>query len=187
MAHYIAFLRGINVGGARIVKMDALRQALKPLGFSAVSTFIASGNVIFETSIGKTDTLEALIRERLEAALGYEVAAFVRSDGELAGIAAYKAFPPSKMNAASELGIVFLAMALGAKTRRKVIALTTKTDEFQVHGRQIYWLRRKGPGTVYSTVPLDKALGRPFTIRSSRTINKLVEKYSTVGTDRSRA
>ncbi len=82
------------------------------------------------------------------------------------------------MNPDSELSVVFLATTLDAKMSRRVNELTTKTDEFKVHGREIYWLRRKGPGVVYSTVPLDKALDRPFTIRSSRTIKKLAGKYS---------
>jgi hypothetical protein len=58
------------------------------------------------------------------------------------------------------------------------MALATETDGFRVHGREIYWWRRKNPGTaVFSTVPLEKALSEPFTIRSANTIRKLVAKW----------
>ena len=48
MPRCIAFLRAVNVGG-RLVKMDALRSAFEALDLADVSTFIASGNVLFET------------------------------------------------------------------------------------------------------------------------------------------
>ncbi len=56
---YVAFLRAVNVGG-RLVKMDVLRGIFEKLGLTEVSTFIASGNVIFESD-GAPDDLEAAI------------------------------------------------------------------------------------------------------------------------------
>jgi uncharacterized protein (DUF1697 family) len=50
MFRFVAFLRAINVGGGRTVKMQTLRQVFESLGFSGVATFIASGNVVFETN-----------------------------------------------------------------------------------------------------------------------------------------
>ncbi len=54
MFRFIAFLRAINVGRDRTVKMRSLRQVFESLGFSKVATFIASGNVVFETRTKKT-------------------------------------------------------------------------------------------------------------------------------------
>jgi uncharacterized protein (DUF1697 family) len=68
MPRYIAFLRAINVGG-HTVKMDVLRQHFAALGFSNVETFIASGNVVFETTAKNTRTLEQKIEKHLRAAL----------------------------------------------------------------------------------------------------------------------
>ena len=61
MARYIAFMRGINVGGHQ-VKMDDLRKWFEALEFDNVATFIASGNVIFEAGRAKPATLTAPIR-----------------------------------------------------------------------------------------------------------------------------
>jgi uncharacterized protein (DUF1697 family) len=58
------------------------------------------------------------------------------------------------------------------------MALATETDRFRVHGREVYWWRRKKPGTsLFSTVPLAKVLSEPFTIRSTNTIRRLVAKW----------
>ena len=89
MPRYIAFLRAINVGG-HTVKMDRLREIFESLGFANVETFIASGNVVFETTALDTAALETRIAAALQAALGYEVATFIRTEAELARIAAHR-------------------------------------------------------------------------------------------------
>jgi uncharacterized protein (DUF1697 family) len=95
MFRFIAFLRAINVGRGRTVKMRSLRQVFESLGLSKVATFIASGNVVFETRTKKTKILERKIEGALKEALGYEVRTFVRGETELAKIANYQPFPQS--------------------------------------------------------------------------------------------
>ena len=82
MSRYITLLRAINVGRGRTVKMEVLRQLFGSFGFSKITTFIASGNVIFETSTKSIKSLEKRIEKRLEEALGYEVAAFIRTEAD---------------------------------------------------------------------------------------------------------
>jgi uncharacterized protein (DUF1697 family) len=179
MSRFIAFLRAINVGGGRTVKMDSLRQLFESLGFSGVTTFIASGNVIFETATKNVKTLERKIERRLREALGYDVAAFIRTDAELAEIANYQPFRQSAIDAAAEFNIIFLAETLDETFKQKVLALRTDTNDFHVHGREIYWLRRKKQGeSTFSTLPLEKTLGRPFTIRGAKTVKKIAVKYA---------
>jgi len=65
------------------------------------------------------------------------------------------------------------------KSKQQIQALKTETDEFRVPGREIYWSRRKKRGkSIFSTVPLDRVLDKQFTIRSSRTIERLALKLS---------
>ncbi len=139
MSRFIAFLRAINVGG-HTVKMDHLRQLFESLGFSGVETFIASGNVVFETTSQNAKPLERQIENRLREALGYEVATFLRTDAELAAIANYKPFRPSALDAAAALNIAFLAEKLDDKSKQKLMALRTEIDDFHVHEREVYWL-----------------------------------------------
>ena len=178
MFRFIAFLRAINVGGGRTVKMEPLRQVFESLGFSAVATFIASGNVVFETRTKKTKMLERKIEGALKEALGYEVRTFVRGEAELAKIANYQPFPQSKFDETWQSNIIFLADKLNDKLKQKVNALGTHTDAFEVHGREIYWRRRrKQNGALFSTVPLEKILGPAFTVREAHTIKRIVSKY----------
>jgi len=179
VSRYITLLRAINVGRGRTVKMESLRQVFESLGFSKVTTFIASGNVIFETTTKNIKSLEKKIEKKLKETLGYEVAAFIRTQAELAEVANYKPFPRSKIEADTEFTIIFLADAVDEKSKQKVRALRSDIDEFHVHGREIYWLRRQRPsGSTFSSVPLEKTLGRPFTIRGTSTVKKMVLKYS---------
>ena len=178
MFRFIAFLRAINVGGGRTVKMQSLREVFESLGFSRVATFIASGNVVFETTTKKTKTLERKIEGALKEALGYEVRTFVRGEAELAKIANYRPFPQSKFDETWQSNIIFLADDLNEKLKQNVNALGTNTDAFKVHGREIYWRRRrKQNGALFSTVPLEKIIGPAFTVRGANTIEKIVSKY----------
>jgi uncharacterized protein (DUF1697 family) len=159
--------------------MESLRQVFESLGFSKVTTFIASGNVVFETTTENAKSLEKKIEKRLQEALGYEVAAFIRTEAELADIATYRPFPRSKIDAAAEFTIIFLPDTADERSKQKVMALRTDKDEFHVRGREIYWLRRRRPsGSTFSSVPLEKTLRRPFTIRGASTVKKMVLKYS---------
>lgn len=90
MPGYIAFLRAINVGRHNTVKMDFLRHLFQSLGFSNVETFIAGGNVMFETTSKNAQALEREIEESLRQALGYAVTTFIKTGTELAAIDNYK-------------------------------------------------------------------------------------------------
>ena len=142
MPRLIAFLRAINVGG-HTVTMAQLRKEFEALDLKEVETFIASGNVVFETTTKKTNTLERKIERALKAALGYEVRTFVRGEAQLAKIVNHWPFPQSKFDESWQSNIIFLADNLNEKLKQHVNALGTNTDAFEVHGREIYWLRRR--------------------------------------------
>ena len=125
MFRFVAFLRAINVGGGRTVKMQYLCQVFESLGFSNVATFIASGNVVFETTTKETKALERRIEKALKTALGYEVRTFVRGEAELAKIAGYRPFPRSKFDETWHSNIIFLADNLNEKLKQSVNALGT--------------------------------------------------------------
>lgn len=179
MQKYIALLRAINVGG-HTVKMDQLRGIFDLMGFSNVETFIASGNVIIETKSKDATALEKLIEQELKKALGFEVATFLRSDSELAGIADYKPFPKSQLDSATALNIAFLSEPLDNKSKKLVMALKSDIDDFHVHGREVYWLcLRKQSESKFSNAVLEKTLGRKSTLRGLNTVRKLADKYAT--------
>ena len=158
--------------------MQSLRRVFESLGFCRVATFIASGNVIFETMTKRTKTLEGKIEKALQKALGYEVRTFIRGEAELTKIANYHPFPESKLDTSWHCNIIFLADNLTPTLKRKVKALRTNTDAFAVRGREIYWVRRRRQnGALFSTVPLEKILGRTFTVRGVDTIRRIASKW----------
>ena len=125
---YIAFLRAINVGG-RVVKMDVLRTLFESLGYSNVETFIASGNVIFETPSRSPRSLEKAIEKRLHEKLGYEVHTFVRTCEEVAAIVAYEAFSSKAVEQASAFVVGFLVDPLDASSTKTLLALKSDVDD----------------------------------------------------------
>lgn len=179
MARYVALLRAINVGG-HTVKMDYLRSLFEALGLSQVETFIASGNVIFDSNSKSTKSLEKKIEAHLRSILGYEVATFIRSTIELAEIAGYKPFPAAEIESeGNSLYIAFLADEPPMEAKQKVLALATQTDEFHVRGRELYWLcRKKMSESEVTGAMLKKALGMEMTLRNSTTVKKIAARYS---------
>ena len=179
MSRTIAFLRAINVGG-HIVKMDVLRQVFESLGFSNVETFIASGNVVFDTRSKNLKALESKIEKGLRDALGYEVATFLRTESELAAIAEYKPFPPSQLETAVALNVGLLAGEVDDEARERFLGLKTDVDDFHVNGREVYWLclKKQSESRLSNTV-FEKKLGAKATFRGINTINRLAAKYCT--------
>ncbi len=170
-------MRALNVGG-HTVKMEALRALFAGLGLANVESFIASGNIIFDAPGGSVPKLERQIEAHLEAALGYAVATFVRTAAELATVAEYQPFDPAAVAQAHSVHIVFLGAAPSAAAAGKLAALNDAVNQFHLHGRELYWLRRAGQDVApYSGAHLEKALGAPGTARNITTVRKLVAKY----------
>ena len=180
MTRYVAFLRAINVGG-HTVRMETLRDLFTAHGFSNVETFIASGNVIFESKAAPDKKLELAIERRLESALGYGVATFVRSDAEICAISAYQAFSSAALKASQTLNIGFLREPLNPGALKALMSLKTPIDDFHVQGRELYWLcRKKQSESTFSNKAFERAIQGTATFRSASTIAKLAAKYPAV-------
>jgi uncharacterized protein (DUF1697 family) len=179
LQRYVALLRAINVGG-HIVKMEHLRTLFESLGFANVTTFIASGNVIFDSPALDTHALEQQIERRLKEALGYHVATFIRSPAELAAIAQYQPFSAPEVDAGdSALYIVFLPAPPSDEARRKLITFCTEIDDFHHHEREIYWsCRTKMSESTFSGALLEKTIGMPATMRNVNTVRRLAAKFA---------
>jgi uncharacterized protein (DUF1697 family) len=179
MTRYIAFLRAINVGG-HTVKMDRLRGLFADMGLPGAQTFIASGNVIFDSPVRNTHTLEKKIAAHLHQALGYEVAAFVRSAADLAAVARYQPFADAQLSQPYHgLYIGFLAEPLGPEAREALLAYRTPVDDFHTHQREIYWLCRiRSSESTFSLARLEKSHRLQATFRNATTVRKLATQYA---------
>lgn len=92
MTRYVALLRAVNVAGTGALPMAELRAMGEACGFAQVRTFIASGNLLFETDLPES-AIKAALEARLAAYAGKPVEVFVRTGAELAAIVAANPFP----------------------------------------------------------------------------------------------
>jgi len=174
MTKYIAFLRAINVGG-HTVKMDLLRKLFEELGFSNVETFIASGNVIFETTTKNTAALEKKIAGHLEKSLGYEVDTFLRTVQETAEIEKRSPYIAKKKE--DSVYVAFLHEAPNVAATSALMALKNKANDLAILEREVYWLRLNKDDSLFLKNPLEKVLKLSATLRNMTTIRKIIEKY----------
>lgn len=174
MKKYIAFLRAINVGGTRIIKMEDLRKHFESFGCINVQTYINSGNVIFEA--GESAGLEEKLEKQLESALGFKVETFLRTMDEVAKIASKPAFEPQ---GDETLHVVFLRnrQKVDKKLEQNLLSLRSEADDFVVKGSEVYNLRRDRDKSVFSNNFIEKTLRVEGTTRNITTLRKVVEKY----------
>ena len=178
MPRYAAFLRAVNVGG-HVVKMDRLRQLFEETGFTGVSTHLASGNVLFTAGRGRAARLEEKIEKSLEAALGWDVATFLRTPAEIAAVAAHQPFTAEAVGEAHGIYVGFLKEPLGPAQLELVNGLKTETDELAAAGREVFWLSRvRVTESSFSAAQLEKVLGARATFRNVNTVRAVAAKLS---------
>lgn len=177
MTQYAAFLRGINLGKRRL-KMDRLAELFEELGHKNVQTFIASGNVIFESPLDEPELVtraEAHLRERL----GYDVDVFIRSMDELREIAQREIFEATNSSEWT-LYVIFLRASLEASGVEALEELQREEDRFASAGREIYWLRH-GRLSDTTLTPAEASRigdGRSSTMRNMNTVVRILDKFA---------
>ena len=178
MDRYVAFLRGMNLGGRRI-KNEELRRHFEEMGLEEAATFRASGNVIFATPKREA---EAKLARRIEAELGerlgYEAPVFLRSVEEVAAIAAREPFDSmAAARSKGKLQVSFLGKKPSAAAKKKALAAATEEDLLALEGRELYWLPSGGISeSDLDWKPIEAALG-PGTIRTMGTVEQIAAKY----------
>ena len=178
MPHYIAFLRGINVGGHR-VKMDRLRELFEELGLKDVSTFIASGNVIFSADSGDVQSLRIKIEEGLAAGLGYDVPTFLRTPAQLAEMVPVEQLEPGETGESQPSAyVIFLHAPATTEMHSALEGLSSEMDAFRFSGTEVYWLiQGKLSESPLFSGGLEQAFrGASTTMRNMNTLRRLVSK-----------
>ncbi len=177
MNRYIAFLRAINVGGHN-VKMEHLKSLFEEMGLKSVETFIASGNVIFDTGRKDRVKLESEIEKNLNKNLGYEVITFIRTPEELSNILDFKAFPSEQHDQAEAYNIGFIKKPLNKDQLTTLKSLKTEIDSFNTHKTEVYWLcKTRQSQSTFSGNLIERKLKISITFRGIKTLDKLLKKY----------
>ena len=175
MPKTLALLRGVNVGG-HTVKMDRLRELFEQMGCAGVSTYIQSGNVLFDATGELADALAARLTAGLQAALGFEVPVLLLSAQGLAGILDASPFAGRELAEGERLYVTVLERQ---PTTEAVACLDTdprSADEFAIAGRAVWVLCRGGyQKTAYSNAFFEKKLKMRATTRNLEVMTKLLE------------
>ncbi len=172
---YAAFMRGLNLG-ARNVKMEDLRKLFVKTGFTEVESFIASGNIVFESASKDRAAMEKKIEAAIEKKYGWVSETFVRDFGELARIG--KAMPFKGIEDAPTYLVGFLKGPIDAAAKKKFMALASPEDAFAMTGAEVWWHSTISQAdSKFNANMFDKALGVRSTWRNLRTIRKMVLRW----------
>lgn len=172
MTTYIAFLRGINVGGQKIIKMEKLKEIFESLQFQNVKTYIQSGNVMFESTEDSPDIL-CKIEAELESVLGYKVTSIIRTADELEKV--IKQNPFSTSEGFEKQYVTFLHGEPAAEAVDRLMSYKNDVDDFCIINREVFLLCGKGYGkTKFSNHFLESKLDVLATTRNWKTINKVL-------------
>lgn len=172
---YVALLRGINVGGNTKVSMAVLKQVFEKLGFSDVSTYINSGNVIFSSDRNDTATIVADIEEAILAAFGFRVPVVVRSQQQLEEVLANV---PGEWenNTEQKTDIIFLWDEVDSPESRDALAPVEGVDTLVYLPGTLLWnLKREH----YAKSAMQNFIGtniyKKMTARNVNTLRKMVD------------
>ena len=165
MHGYIALLRAVNVGGTGRLPMSDLQAMCRDAGFTNVKTYIASGNVVFQ-STATAKSVKAELEARLLAYAGKAVAVVVRTATEMAAVIESNPFPTAAPDRAV---VIFLDETPPADALETAIGV--RDEEMRLDVREIYVHYPAGIGRSKLTIPAAKN----GTARNLNTIRKLAE------------
>lgn len=176
MTEYIAFLRGINVGGHKVAMQD-LQTLFEGLGFSNVRTFIASGNVTFEADSTDTSTLTKTIESKLHAHFDFAIPTVLRTQEDLADLAASNPFKGAGATPQTKLYVTFVAdapshrLATPYKHPKKDFTITHMSDNEICSVLTL----TSTTGTTDLMKFLEGEFGKNITTRNWNTIKKVMD------------
>jgi uncharacterized protein (DUF1697 family) len=172
---HVALLRGINLAGRNRLSMKDLAALFMDAGCESVTTYIQSGNVVFEGSPALARRIPALIEKAIADRFGYRVPVVTRTEGELHKVVRGNPF----LRAGADAGTLHVAFLAGSPAAANVKALDpdrSPPDAFAVRGREIYLHCPNGfAHTKLTNAYFDSKLATTSTVRNWKTVKTLLE------------
>jgi len=181
---YVAFLRAINVRGHTQLAMADVCEAFSQAGCRNVSSYIQSGNVLFESAVHDCDALFAKITARVRAMSATEPSIVFRTIGELDAAARAAPFGQLADDKTLKLYVVFLAERAKRKPTLPIVDAKERLELVGVHGAHAYVVSRRKPNTMMYGFPnsfVENALGVAATSRNWSTVSKILARSREVG------
>lgn len=133
-----ALLRGINVGGNKIVPMASLRLMLEEMGLGEPQTLLQSGNVVFEAPDSARQDLERRLETEIIARFGFEVEVMLRSPEEWQAIVRANPFPEIAEESPGRLLVAFLKTDPPSGARERLIEAHPGPEQMALVGRELF-------------------------------------------------
>ncbi len=176
MQTYIALLRGINVSGQKKIKMAELKESLETLSFSAVVTYIQSGNIVFKSVENSAESLENKIHKKILIDFGFEVPVLVKTHQELLDTIHNNPFQKDTSKDSTLFYIVFLKEKPKAENIAKLETYDYSPEEYIIDNKIIYFYAANGAGNAkMNNNFFENKLKVKATSRNWRTTHKMVE------------
>jgi len=176
MTTCITILRGINVSGQKLIKMEILRKLMLSLGFTDVETYIQSGNLVFKSSSDDTREISKLIADGILKEFGFEVPVITLSWTELNDIAADNPFLRDESREYSSLYITYLESAPSEENAARFNDYSFPGEEFFLGDRAVYLCFPNGYGKAkINNNFIESKLKVSATTRNLKTTDMLVE------------
>ncbi|WP_397540090.1 DUF1697 domain-containing protein [Rummeliibacillus pycnus] len=176
MTIYIALLRGINVGGHNIVKMQDLRSTLENLGLDQVKTYIQSGNIIFQSD-ENMDRLQNQIEQEINNRFGFFVPVILRTELEWEALINNCPYPQNSLVEGESVHVALLEKEPTKESVNYLLEFKSENEECFIQGKEVYLFLRQSFRNAKIPIHIQK-LGVPITIRNWKTIMKLSEMVS---------
>lgn len=176
MAVYISILRGINVSGKNLIKMELLRQMYEQLHFNNVRSYIQSGNLVFEAKETATKKLATLIAKEIQNKFGFKVPVLVLKKKELMHIIQNNPFLKDKEKMPNFLHVTFLSSEVKLIDIEEITSKKQENEAIEFHEKAIYLFCPNGYGnTKLNNNFLERKLGVTATTRNWKTTLKLLD------------
>lgn len=175
---HLALLRGINVSGHNMIKMDTLKIILENVGFQNVETYVQSGNVFLETEDENPQSVGFTIKQEIAKQLGVDVPVIVISKTDLEKCLTNNPFFKEKEVDTKKLYVAFISKELNNTFLNELKISQFKPDEAFIDGIRIYMKLETGAGNTKLTQKyIEKKLNVTATTRNWNTVNKLIELF----------
>ncbi len=174
MPTYISILRGINVSGQKLIKMDVLKKMYEKLTFENIRIYVKSGNVIFSSNEKEPKKLEKIISTKIKTELGFDVPVIVLTVKALENIIQKNPFAKDALKDVSFLHVTFLADRPEHFNKEIIIEKCLSNEEIEFSPNAIYLYCPNGYGkTKLNNSYLEAKLNVTATTRNWKTTNEL--------------
>jgi uncharacterized protein (DUF1697 family) len=178
MKTHLALLRGINVSGHNMIKMEALKTTLEAVGFQNVKTYIQSGNVFVDTEEENPAAVGFKIKQEIFKAFGHEVPVVVIGKADLEDCFKNNPFLKEKDADIKKLYVAFISATLRSDSLNDLKMSQVKPDEAHIDANRIYIKYAVGAGkTRLDQKYIEKKLNVTATIRNWNTVTQLLKLY----------